>query len=59
MNNPTHELSLDEWEHVMAVNTTAVIPCTEHAIPRLKQVGGSSINISAIYGIFGGEDIPP
>ena len=43
----------------MAVNTTAVIPCTEHAIPRLKQVGGSSINISAIYGIFGGEDIPP
>ncbi len=43
----------------MAVNTTAIFPCTKHAIPRLKQAGGSVIDISAIYGIFGGEDILP
>ena len=60
VNKPTHELSLDEWEHVMAVNTTAVFLCTKHAIPRLKQAGGGSIiNISSIYGILGGGDVPP
>ena len=60
VNKPTHELSLDEWEHVMAVNTTAVFLCIKHAIPRLKQAGGGSIiNISSIYGILGGGDVPP
>jgi len=59
VNKPTHELSLDEWEHVMAVNTTAVFLCTKHAIPHLKQAGGSIINISSIYGILGGGDVPP
>jgi len=58
-NKPTHELSLDEWEHVMAVNTTAVFLCTKHPIPHLKQAGGSIINISSIYGILGGGDVPP
>ena len=60
VNKPTHELSLQEWEHVMAVNTTAVFLCTKHAIPHLRQAGsGSIINISSIYGILGGADVPP
>ena len=60
VNKPTHELSLQEWEHVMAVNTTAVFLCTKHAIPHLRQAGGGSIiNISSIYGILGGADVPP
>lgn len=60
VNKPTHELSLQEWEQVMAVNTTAVFLCTKHAIPHLKQAsGGSIINISSIYGILGGADVPP
>ncbi len=60
VNKPTHELSLQEWEHVMSVNTTAVFLCTKHAIPHLKQAGGGSIiNISSIYGILGGGDVPP
>ncbi len=59
-NKPTHELTLQEWENVMAVNSTAVFLCTKHAIPHLKQAGsGSIINISSIYGILGGGDIPP
>jgi NAD(P)-dependent dehydrogenase (short-subunit alcohol dehydrogenase family) len=59
VNKPTHELPLAEWERVMGVNCTAVFLCTKHAIPHLKQAGGGSvINISSIYGILGGGDIP-
>jgi NAD(P)-dependent dehydrogenase (short-subunit alcohol dehydrogenase family) len=59
-NKPTHELPLAEWERVMGVNCTAVFLCTKHAIPYLKQAGGGSIiNISSIYGILGGGDVPP
>ncbi|SFF21040.1 SDR family NAD(P)-dependent oxidoreductase [Paracidovorax wautersii] len=59
-NKPTHELPLQEWERVMAVNVTGVFLCTKHAIPHLRAVGGGSIvNISSIYGIVGGGDVPP
>ncbi len=60
VNKPTDQLELAEWEKVMAVNTTAVFLCTKHAIaPMRKAGGGSIINISSIYGIVGGADIPP
>ena len=60
VNKPTHELALAEWEQVMAVNSTAVFLCTKHAVPHLKAAGGGSIiNISSIYGILGGADVPP
>ncbi|EON22018.1 short-chain dehydrogenase/reductase SDR [Nocardioides sp. CF8] len=59
-NKPTDELELVEWERVMAVNCTAVFLCTKHAIPHLRNSGGGSIiNISSIYGLVGGGDIPP
>lgn len=60
MNKPTDEFPLSEWERVMAVNTTAVFLCSKHAIPHLKRSkSGSVVNISSIYGIVGGGDIPP
>ncbi|MGE3287478.1 MAG: SDR family NAD(P)-dependent oxidoreductase [Pseudonocardia sp.] len=60
VNKPTHELPLEEWNRVMAVNTTAVFLCTKHAVPHLRAAGGGSIiNISSIYGILGGGDVPP
>ncbi|MFV0462097.1 MAG: SDR family NAD(P)-dependent oxidoreductase [Nostocoides sp.] len=59
-NLPTDQLDLAEWERVMAVNTTAVFLCTKHAIAPLRAAGGGSIiNISSIYGLVGGGDIPP
>lgn len=59
-NHPTDQLSLAEWNRVMAVDATAVFLCTKHVIPYLRQAGGGSvINISSIYGIVGGGDIPP
>lgn len=60
VNKPTHELALSEWEAAMAVNATAVFLCTKHAVPQLKRAGGGSvINISSIFGLVGGGDIPP
>ncbi|MFV0252834.1 MAG: glucose 1-dehydrogenase [Beutenbergiaceae bacterium] len=59
-NAPTDELTLAEWEQVMAVNTTAVFLCTKHAIAPMRAAGGGSIiNISSIYGILGAGDVPP
>ena len=59
-NKPTHELALEEWERVMAVNATAVFLCTKHVIGHMRNAGGGCIiNISSIYGIVGGGDVPP
>ncbi|MFT3665431.1 SDR family NAD(P)-dependent oxidoreductase [Piscinibacter sp.] len=60
VNKPTHELPLADWERVMAVNVTGVFLCTKHAIAPLRAAGGGSIvNISSIYGLVGGGDVPP
>ncbi|MDN5916368.1 MAG: glucose 1-dehydrogenase [Pseudonocardia sp.] len=60
VNKPTDQLDLADWEKVMAVNSTAVFLCTKHVIEHMRAAGsGSIINISSIYGILGGADIPP
>ncbi len=59
-NKPTHELTENEWDRVMAVNVKGVFFCTKHAIPHLKTAGGGSIiNLSSIYGLVGAPDLPP
>lgn len=56
---PTHELSEEEWDRVMAVNEKGVFFCTKHAIPYMQEAGGGSIiNLSSIYGIISAPDIP-
>jgi NAD(P)-dependent dehydrogenase (short-subunit alcohol dehydrogenase family) len=60
VNKPTHEITEAEWDRVQAVNVKGVFFCTKHAIPCLKLAGGGSIiNLSSIYGLVGGPDIPP
>jgi NAD(P)-dependent dehydrogenase (short-subunit alcohol dehydrogenase family) len=57
---PTHEITVEEWDRVMAVNVKGVFLCTKHAIPHMRQAGGGGIiNLSSIYGLVGGPDIPP
>jgi len=52
VSKPTHELTEEEWDKVMAVNVKGVFFCTKHVIPYLKKAGsGSIINLSSIYGI--------
>ena len=59
-NKPTHELTEEEWEEVMAINEKGVFFSTKHAIPHMRERGqGSIINLSSIYGIIGAADIPP
>jgi NAD(P)-dependent dehydrogenase (short-subunit alcohol dehydrogenase family) len=59
-NKPTHELTLEEWERVMAVNVQGVFLCTKHVIPYMQEAGGGSIiNLSSIYGLVGAPDSPP
>ncbi len=59
-NKPTHEVTEQEWDLVMAVNVKGVFFCTKHAIPHMKTAGGGSIiNLSSIYGLVGAPDVPP
>ena len=60
VNKPTHEIELDEWNEVISVNLNGVFLCTKHAVDHMKQAGGGSIvNLSSIYGLVGGPDVPP
>ena len=60
VSKPTHEITEAEWDLVQSVNVKGVFFCTKHAIPHLKAAGGGSIiNLSSIYGLVGGADVPP
>jgi NAD(P)-dependent dehydrogenase (short-subunit alcohol dehydrogenase family) len=60
VDKPTHEITEEEWDRVMAVNVKGVFFCTKHIIPLMKQTGGGSIiNLSSIYGLVGAGDLPP
>jgi NAD(P)-dependent dehydrogenase (short-subunit alcohol dehydrogenase family) len=57
---PTHEITVEEWDKVLAVDAKGVFLCTKHAVPCMQKSGGGSIvNISSVYGIVGGMDVPP
>ncbi|MCO6429771.1 MAG: glucose 1-dehydrogenase [Deltaproteobacteria bacterium] len=59
-NKPTHELTQEEWDHVMNVNVKGVFLCTKHVIGSMRRAGsGSIINLSSIYGLVSAPDIPP
>jgi NAD(P)-dependent dehydrogenase (short-subunit alcohol dehydrogenase family) len=56
---PTDQLTEAEWDFVQAVNVKGVFFATKHAIPHLRRAqGGSIINLSSIYGLVGGADVP-
>ena len=59
-NKRTDEVTVEEWDQVIAVNVRGVFLCTKHAIQHLRNAGGGSIvNLSSIYGIVGAPDLPP
>jgi NAD(P)-dependent dehydrogenase (short-subunit alcohol dehydrogenase family) len=59
VNKPTHEISEQEWDTLMAVNVKGVFFCTKYVVPLMqKQGGGSIINLSSIYGLVGAPDVP-
>jgi cyclopentanol dehydrogenase len=49
-----HEQTLENWNQIMAVNSTGVFLGTKSVIPAMRRAGGGSIvNISSICGIVG------
>ncbi len=60
VSKPTDEITLEEWNRVIAINLTGVFLCTKHAIAYLRRSGGGSVvNLSSIYGLIGAPDAPP
>lgn len=59
VNKPTHEVTEEEWDRLMAVNVKGVFFCMKHAIPYMKtRWGGRIINLSSIYAVIGAADLP-
>jgi NAD(P)-dependent dehydrogenase (short-subunit alcohol dehydrogenase family) len=57
---PTHEITVAEWDQILNVDARGPFLCTKHAVPYMIRGGGGSIvNISSVYGIVGGMDVPP
>lgn len=50
---PAHEMSLDEWRHVMDTNLTSAFLCSRAAHGWLRRQGGKVINIGSMLSIFG------
>jgi NAD(P)-dependent dehydrogenase (short-subunit alcohol dehydrogenase family) len=44
---PVTELSLEEWNAVLAVNLTGAFLCAKHAVPYLRETKGVILNISS------------
>ncbi len=59
-NKPTHKITEEEWDSVMAVDVKGTFFCVKHVIPYMRKNGGGSIiNLSSIYGLVGAADVPP
>jgi cyclopentanol dehydrogenase len=51
---PIEEISVEEWDRIMAVNARGVFLGTKAAIPEMRKAGGGSIvNISSTAGMVG------
>ena len=51
---PAHDLTLSDWDQVVAVNMTAVFLCARAAARHMGERGGSIVNTSSILGMSGG-----
>ena len=60
VNKLAHEVTVEEWDNLFAVNVRGVFLCTKHAVkPMLEAKEGSIVNFSSIYGLIGNDDLPP
>jgi NAD(P)-dependent dehydrogenase (short-subunit alcohol dehydrogenase family) len=60
VNKFAHEVSVEEWDRVFAINVRGPFLCTKHVVPTMMQAGrGSIVNFSSIYGLIGNDDLPP
>jgi NAD(P)-dependent dehydrogenase (short-subunit alcohol dehydrogenase family) len=51
---PSLELSLADWQQVLAVNLTGAFLCARAAVARMPATGGAIVNTASIMGLSGG-----
>jgi NAD(P)-dependent dehydrogenase (short-subunit alcohol dehydrogenase family) len=51
---PSLELSLADWQQVLAVNLTGAFLCARAAVARMPSAGGAIVNTASIMGMSGG-----
>jgi len=57
---PVHEMPVEDWDRLIAVNLRGVFLCTRAILPiMLSRAGGSIINIASILGLVGYFQVPP
>ena len=55
-NRMIEDLTVEEWNRVMAVNATGTfICCKVFSVPMIKQAAGSIINVASIYGVVAAD----
>ena len=42
VNKPTHEVTSEEWDHLMSINVKGVFFCTKHVLPQMLAAGSCS-----------------
>lgn len=42
VNKPTHEVTSEEWDHLMSINVKGVFFCTKHVLPQMLAAGSGS-----------------
>jgi NAD(P)-dependent dehydrogenase (short-subunit alcohol dehydrogenase family) len=57
---PLDGVSLDAWNHTLAVNLTGVFLCMKHEIPRMRKRGsGAIVNMASGAGLIGTPGLSP
>jgi NAD(P)-dependent dehydrogenase (short-subunit alcohol dehydrogenase family) len=52
ISNPLHKISLEQWNHLIQLNLTGVMLCTQACMPHmLKNQWGRVINVSSVAGL--------
>ena len=60
VNKFAHQVTVEEWDLVFAINVRGPFLCTKHVVPTMMRAGrGSIVNVSSIYGLVGNDDLPP
>jgi NAD(P)-dependent dehydrogenase (short-subunit alcohol dehydrogenase family) len=60
VNKLAHEVDVEDWDRIFAINVRGVFLCTKHAVvPMMQQKAVSIVNFSSIYGLIGNDDLPP
>jgi NAD(P)-dependent dehydrogenase (short-subunit alcohol dehydrogenase family) len=58
-NDAAHEVSIDDWDRVIAVNLRGPFLCARFALPHLMASGrGAMVNIASTFGMIGAHGSP-